>query len=234
MSLKYCLVENLLTEKEGDYSALVISPQSYDRAAVITRMVNRGNLLTKVDIEAVMNALEEEVEMIHEEGAHINMPLLNTSSSISGVFDGPLDVFDPNRHKYNINTTKGTCLRAVEKRQKLEKTNTISPQPSIQEVKDTISGNINGELTPNGVMEVYGYNLKIVGDDIRCGMWFVNDAGVETKVEILIENKPSKILAIIPNLAHGDYQLKVVTQYSGGTLLKNPKTVIYPKVLSIF
>ena len=232
MSVKYSLVENLLTEREDDYSAQVHSAISYDNAAIVARMVNRGNLLTKVDIEAVVSAYTDEVEMIHDEGGHVNTPLFNTSSSVSGVFDGPLDTFDPNRHKYNINVTKGTRLRAVEKRQKLEKTNSVSPQPNIQEVKDTISGKVNDELTPNGVIEIRGYSLKIAGDE-RCGLWFIPSSGEAVKAVVFVENKPSTVIAIIPPLAAGSYHVRIVTQYSSGKGLKEPKTVIYSKTLTV-
>ena len=232
MSVKYSLVENLLTEREDDYSAQVHNSVSYDHAAIVVRMANRGNLLTKIDIEAVLNAYTDEVEMILDEGGNINTPLVNTSSSISGVFDGPLDSFDPNRHKYNINVTKGTRLRAVEKRQKLEKTNTVSPQPNIQEVKDSISGKVNDILTPNGVIEVRGYSLKISGDE-GCGLWFIPTQGEAVKATIFIENKPSTVIAIIPPLATGDYNIRIVTQHSGGKELKTPKSVIYPKPLTV-
>jgi hypothetical protein len=232
MSVKYCLVENLLTEREDDYSAQVHGSISYDNDAIVARMVNRGNLLTKVDIGAVLEAYFNEVEMIHDEGGNINTPIVNTSSSISGVFNGPLDTFDPNRHKYNINTTKGTRLRAVEKRQKLEKTNTITPQPNIQEVKDSISGKVNEDLTPNGVIEVRGYSLKISGDE-RCGLWFIPTQGEAIKATIFIENKPSTVIAIIPALAPGNYNIRIVTQHSSGKELKEPKSVIYPKTLTV-
>ena len=232
MSVKYSLVENLLTEREDDYSAQVHSSVSYDNAAIVERMIKRGNSLTKVDIEAVLNGYFDEVEMIHDEGGHVNTPLFNSSSSVSGVFDGPLDTFDPNRHKYNINVTKGPRLRTVEKRQKPEKTNTVAPQPNIQEVKDTISGKLNVELTPNGVVEVRGYSLKIAGDE-GCGLWFIPSQGEAVKAAIFIENKPSIVIAIIPPLAAGNYHLRIVTQYTGGKELKEPKTVIYPKALTV-
>ena len=232
MSVKYSLVENLLTEREDDYSAQVHGATSYDNAAIVARMVNRGNLLTQVDIEAVLSAYINEVEMIHDEGGHVNTPLFNTSSSVSGVFESPLDTFDANRHKYNINVTKGSRLRAVEKRQKLEKTNSVSPQPNIQEVKDTISGKVNEELTPNGVVEIRGYSLKISGDE-RCGLWFIPEQGEAVKAAIFVENKPSTVIAIIPTLAAGNYNIRIVTQHTGGKELKQPKSVVYPKTLIV-
>ncbi len=232
--LKYSLQENKLTEEAEDYSALVHIVQSLGMEAVITRMLNKGTLLTRTDIVAVLNNFNETIVDILLEGNTVNLPLFNISFSISGVFESPLDSFDGNRHKFNINLTKGILLRDTEKQVKFEKTNTISPMPQIQEVKDSVSGLVNEILTPKGVIEVYGYNLKIEGDDPACGLWFITDDGSENKAEVLIENKPSKILAMIPELLPGGCRIKIVTQFTGsGTLVKMPRVYTYPKVLQI-
>ena len=232
--LKYSLIENLLTERPDDYSAQAHSMTSLDKEAVITRMLNRGTTLTRTDILAVFNNLEETVVEALLEGNNLTLPLFNTSFSVSGVFDSPLDSFDGNRHKLNINLTKGVLLRGAEKNVKLEKTNTPAPQPNIQEVKDSVTGSVNEKLTSNGVIEVRGYNLKIEGDDPTCGLWFIDNAGNETKAAVLIENKPARILAIIPNLDNGECRIKVVTQYvNNHKFLKTPRMFVYPKSLQV-
>jgi hypothetical protein len=232
--LKYSLVENLLTERPDDYSAQTHSVTTLDKEAIITRILGKGTLLTRTDVIAVLNGLEETVSDALLEGNSITLPLFNTSFSISGVFESPMDNFDPNRHKLNINLTKGTLLREAEKQVKLEKTSASTPLPNIQEVKDSLSGTVNEKLTANGVVELRGYNLRIDGDDASCGLWFVAENGTESKANILIENKPARIIAVIPALAAGNYQLKVVSQYNGsGKGLKMPKQFIYPKTLVV-
>jgi hypothetical protein len=232
--LKYSLLENLLTERPDDYSAQTHSVASLDKEAIITRMLNRGTLLTRTDILAVLNGFEETVAAAILDGNSVNLPLFNTAFSISGVFETPLDTFDGNRHKLNINLTKGILLRDVERKVKFEKTTNPTPLPQIQELRDSVSGTVNEKLTANGVVELRGYNLKITGDLPVCGLWFVSDSGAETKAEVIIENKPSKIIAMIPALSNGNYQVKVVTQFAGsGILLKTPKMFIYPKNLSV-
>lgn len=231
--LEYSLSENQLTERPDDYSAQTHSVESLDKEAIINRMLRRGTLLTRTDILAVLNNFEETTVEALLEGCTVNLPLFNTSFSISGVFESPLDSFDGNRHKLNINLTKGILLRNAEKEVKFEKTNVASPQPQIQEIKDSISGTANERLTSGGVVEVRGYNLKIEGDNPACGLWFVNENGTETKATILIENKPSRIIAMIPLLDEGNYQVKVVTQHSGSSLLKTPKVYTYIKSLTV-
>jgi len=232
--LKYSLVENLLTERPDDYSAQTHSIASLDKEAIISRMLQRGTSLTRTDILAVLNSFEETVVDLHLQGYTITHPLLNTSFSISGVFESPMDSFDGNRHKLNINLTKGVLLREAEKNVKFEKTNSPAPQPQIQEVKDSVSGKVNEKLTAGGVVELRGYNLKIEGNDPSCGLWFVAENGQETKSGVLIDNRPSKIIAIIPELTDGNYQVKVATQFSGGgKFLLVPKVFVYPKNLLV-
>jgi hypothetical protein len=232
MNLKYSLQENLLTERPDDYSALAHASSSLDIEAIIQRILNKGTTLTRTDLLAAFNGLYEAVRDAHLEGQTVNTPLFNTSFSISGVFDSPMDTFDTNRHKLNINVIKGTILRDAEKNVKLEKTNASIPLPQIQEIKDSISGSVNDRFTPNGVIEVRGYNLKIDGDNPACGLWFVDDSGNEIKAQTIIENKPSRLIAIIPELNGETYQIKVVTQYTGYKLLKTPKGFMYPKTLT--
>ena len=231
--LKYSLSENLLTDRPDDFTALAHALSTFDKEAIITRMLSRGTLVTRTDIVAVLNNFEETIAEILLDGGMVNTPLFNTSFSISGVFDSPMDSFDGNRHKLNINLTKGTLLRDVEKRVKLEKTNAVAPMPMIQEVKDSISGSINDKLTPGGVIELRGYTLKIDGDKPVCGLWFVFEDGTETKAAVFIENKPGRVIAMIPALRVGEYNVKIVTQYSGSNLLKTPKVYTYPKVLTV-
>jgi len=231
--LQYSLTENLLTEAPDDYTALVQPLGTYDKEAIITEMLRRGTLLTRTDILAVLNGFEETVRDITRDGGTVNTPLFNTSFSISGVFDGAMDTFDGNRHKLNVNLTKGTVMRDIESQVVIEKTGTVIPQPTILEVKDSVSGKVNEQLTPGGVVELMGVNIKIVGENADCGLWFVPVSGEAVKAQVIVQNKPSSLIAMIPNLSAGTYTLKEVTQFNGGKPLKVPRTCIFNKSLLI-
>ena len=230
--LKYSLIENPLTNRPEDYSALTHPKESYNKTRFIKRLLSKGTLMTETDAVAALNAIENTIIEIIEEGGTLNLPLFNTSFSISGIFNEPLDSFDSNRHKLNINLSKGILLRAVEKQLSIEKTKYVISQPNIIEVKDSISGKTNEILTPDGVLEVRGYNIKICGDNPTCGLWFVGN-GSEIKAATYSENKPSTLIAMIPALEKGSYQIKVVTQYSKSRILKQPKVFVYPVVFTV-
>lgn len=230
--LKYSLEENQLITRQNNYLARAHTKGSYDKTKFIERLVGKGTLVTETDAVAALNAIENTVIEIIEEGGTLNLPLFNTSFSISGVFDNPDDIFDTNRHKVNINLTKGTLLRDTEKRVPVEKISISGPQPRIVEVKDIFSGKKNELLTSNGAVIIRGHNIKLTGDDPSCGLWFIGN-NTEIKAEIISENKPSTLIAVIPTLDKGQYQLKVVTQYSSSKMLKTTKVYVYPVALTV-
>ncbi|MDR2126390.1 MAG: DUF4469 domain-containing protein [Prevotellaceae bacterium] len=231
--LDYSLHENLLTDRKDDYTAQTHPKVSYNREQFIDLMLQRGTLMTKTDALAVLNNIEETAAYIIQNGGTLNLPLLNTGFSITGIFDGSTDVFDPHRHHLHVNISKGTLLRSLEQEVKLTKVNVSSPQPQILEVKDSVSGKIDEVLTAGGAVEIDGVNIKISGENPACGLYFVNENGTETKAVTLIYNKPSSVLALIPQLPSGNYHVKIVTQYSVGKDLKDPKTTIFGDVLQV-
>lgn len=231
--LKYSLARNLLNVSVDNYTAKAQASGSYDKEAIIANMLRRGSLLTRTDIVAVLNGFEESIADIIHDGGTVNMPLFNTSFSISGVFDGGADNFDHKRHKVNVKFKKGILIRNAEAMIIPEKTGAIAPQLQILEVKDSVSGKVNERLTPGGVLEVWGNNIKIAGDHPECGLYFVPESGEAVKVQVIVQNKPSSLIVLIPMLSVGIYSLKVVTQFTNGHLLKLPRSCYFNKMLIV-
>ena len=235
MNPSYYIVENQMTEPSS-WTAIPAAIASLDKEALISEIINRGSTLTRTDILAVLNATEEVVVKASLNGMTVNLPLFNTMFSISGIFDGTGDFFDENRHKFNINLVKGVLLRDAEKKSKLNKIQPPAEPTRIRELKDSVSQKVNECLTARGIVEIRGYNIKIEGDDPDCGLWFVPENGTQTKAKVIVENKPSKVYAMIPDIdpANGAYQVKIVTQYTcGGIWLKTPRIFVYPKKLTV-
>ncbi len=228
--LHYSLHDNVLTERSDDMSAKTHVSESYNRDAFINLMLQRGTLLTKTDILAVFNNMEETAVYIIENGGTLNLPLFSTGFSITGVFEGATDAFDAERHKLKVNVRKGSLLREAEKQVKISKMNTPPHQPQILEVKDSISGKVNSILSAGGVVEIAGIDIKILGDKPEVGLYFTSSgstgANNEAKASTIITNKPSKLIALIPVLPTGTYKIKIVTQYNSGKDLKKPKVTI--------
>ena len=233
--LKYALRENLLTAAPDDFMAQVQDVRSYTLDEIIDAMMQKGSTLTRADVSAVLQIYGEVCASVIADGCALNTPLMNTALSISGVFNGANDAFDKKRHTVNLNITAGTALKAALGKIKCEKTGTVSTDPYINEVKDIVSGTINTTLTKGGVVQITGSRLKFDQKDTAQGIFFVPETGAPVRATVIAENKPARLMAIIPaDLAAGTYYIEVRTKYTvGGKPLKTAKIGRFIKPLTV-
>ena len=233
--LKYALRENLLTPEPNDYMAQVTDSQSYNLEKIIDKMIERGSTLTKADITAAMQVYTETVCSLLEEGLQINTPLINTSMSISGVFEGATDSFDTSRHTVNINITPGTKLKETLSKVKTQKVEAASTDPFVTEVKDIVSGKVNESLTKGGILQAVGARLKFDNSDEAQGVFLVPETGNAVRCGIVAENKPARVMAMIPaDITAGTYYLEIRSKMdSSGKATKTLKVGRFNKALTI-
>ena len=231
MSLKYALLENFLTTRADDYTAQIQEVKSHDLKSVVSKM-KKGST-SDTNAIAIITSFFEAIEEITGEGESISTDLIHTKFSIQGVFNGANDTFDPKRHTLRLNVTASKNFKKALSNITLEKT--TAPDVSVQllEVKDSVSGSINQNITSEGVVEIVGNMLKIDGSDPSNGIFFVASDGTVNKVVTIIENKPSRLIAIIPTLKAGTYTLRVTTQYNGGTPLNAPRSGTFHLPLTV-
>ena len=233
--LKYSLRENLLTPAPDDYMAQVTDVRSYTLDEIIDLMMEKGTTLTRADVAATLQVYGEVVSAIIKDGSAVNTPLMNTSMSISGVFDGANDSFDKKRHTVNLNITAGTLLRDAVTKVKCEKTEGVSTDPYITEVTDIVTGTVNTTLTKGGVVQLVGSRLKFDAKDTAQGIFFVPETGAPVRAAVIAENKPARLMAIIPaDLAAGTYYIEVRTKIlEGNKSGKTLKTGRFNKALTV-
>ena len=145
--LKYALRENLLTAQTDDYMAQTVDARSYSGEEIVELMLKRGSTLTKADAAAAVELYNTVCAELIADGCNLNTPLMNTSLSVSGVFSGANDSFDPSRHAIKLNIAPGTLLREAAGKVRAEKTQAASTDPYITAVRDVVSGEVNGTLT---------------------------------------------------------------------------------------
>ena len=233
--LKYALRENLLTPAPDDYMAQATDVRSYTLDEIIDLMMEKGTTLTRADVAATLQVYGEVVSAIIKDGSAVNTPLMNTSMSISGVFDGANDSFDKKRHTVNLNITAGTLLRDAVIKVKCEKTEGVSTDPYITEVTDIVTGTVNTTLTKGGVVQLVGSRLKFDAKDAAQGIFFVPETGEAVRAAVIAENKPARLMAIIPaDLAAGNYYIEVRTKIlEGNKSGKTLKTGRFNKALTV-
>ena len=102
------------------------------------------------------------------------------------------------------------------------------------EVKDVVSGKVNEVLTKGGVVQLVGSRLKFDAKDAVQGIFFVPETGEAVRATVIAENKPARLMAIIPaGLKAGTYYIEVRTKISSSPKpLKNVKTGRFFKALT--
>ena len=234
MTLKYALSPNLLTSSQDDYLAQAQNVKSHDLNSVIEKMLERGSMITKTDTLAVLNLFFETITQISKDGETVNLDLFRTNLSISGVFDSSTDTFDAKRHSIKINANAGRLLKEAINHVKLEKTSSTDALPHILQVMDSITRTVNQNMSANGVIEIVGSLLKIAGDDPKNGLYFVDSKGKATKAITLVDNKPGRLIVMVPDLEKGEYNLHITSQYNNTSKgLNIPRTGIFNKTLIV-
>ena len=111
----------------------------------------------------------------------------------------------------------------------------VSTDPYITEVKDVVSGKTNDILTKGGVVQLVGSRLKFDAKDTAQGIFFVPETGEAVRAAVIAENKPARLMAIIPaDLAAGTYYIEVRTKIlEGNKSGKTLKTGRFNKALTV-
>ena len=232
--LKYSLRENLLTPAPDDYMAQAQDVRSYTLDEIIDLMMDKGTTITRADVAATLQVYGEVCASLIKDGSALNTPLFNTALTIAGVFNGANDAFDKKRHTVNLNMTAGTLLRDAVTKVKCEKTEAAGTDPYITEVTDIVSGKTNEVLTKGGIVQITGSRLKFDAKDASQGIFFVPETGNPVRASVIAENKPARLMAIIPaDLAAGSWYIEVRTKYANATKqLKTLKAGRFGKALT--
>ncbi|WGH76673.1 DNA-binding domain-containing protein [Tenacibaculum tangerinum] len=219
--MKYYLTENMLTE-ESNYSARILTERTINQEELIEKMLRKRNLVSKTDIVAVLNSFYEEIIESIEEGDNINLPIVNISYSITGVFQTEEDSLNPDIHKLHVNLNSGKLINEIKEDIPLQKITAPITSTVINNCKDITSQTTNTTITSNGLFELNGLRLKIEGDKEEIGLYFVAADGTETKVQYLAQNGYKKLIGQAPSLAAGAYKIRIKTQatYTAGVYLK--------------
>lgn len=229
MSIEYVLRENLLTADPNDCMAQVVNTKSYSTDEIIGRMLLRGTTVTKTDALAIINLFFEECAAITAEGGSVNTELFTTSASITGVFASAEDSFDKNRHAVKLNVSAGTKLKTAIAGAKTAKSAVpASTDPYIVSISDSVSETADAVAT-GSAMRLTGSRLKFDKADSEQGVFVIQD-GAEVRCTQVIENKPARVVVLLPQtVKSGEFTVEVRTKLDGTKTLKTLKKGAYRK-----
>jgi hypothetical protein len=236
--IRAILIPNLLTKDPDDFYAKVISERTLSIDDICDSAVGRGNAPTtkeamKINVELFL----KEMGYLLKDGYSVNTGYFTVTPYIKGVFKSIKDKFDRVRHSLYFLFGQGEILRKESSEVEVEITGVGEAGIVIVEVVDVKTGSVNDRITPDRNLRIKGSKLKLAGENPNVGVYFVNEATGETvKVEAdeIVDNKPSGLMVVVPQLKAGLYLVQVTTQFSSGSaLLKEPRTVTFDKTLNV-
>ena len=235
--LDYCLKRNELTGEANKFSAQVVNSRSYTFDDIAKHLIKHNTGLSSSVIYGLWEGIKDAVAEYIAEGATVHTELFRAHASIKGVFNGMEDSFDSGRHRIRLNMQPGSLLTGIPKKLKVRKVNSTA-KSIILSVTDMVSGSVNSSLTPGKNIRIVGKQVKINGTDPSCGLYFVSDKSTTAPVKVdlseVVVNKPSEIIAVIPKLAKGNWNVRLVTQFTAGMKsLKAPRNLNFEKSLTV-
>jgi hypothetical protein len=164
------------------------------------------------------------------DGFGINMRLFSMYLNVGGLFESVREPVNPETHPVDVHFLIREPMRRMLALVDVDIVGLAESGAFIDTFTDVKTGAVNETATPGGPFRLIGAKVKILGDPDKTGVFFVPadnpDGGVKV-TENLIENDPSKIFGIIPDLpGETTWALEVRTQYThGDTLLKDPRVI---------
>lgn len=214
MAIKYYLQPNPITPDPNDQSARVVSNQVHDVESITKEMLRRGSTITEADIRAVLKVFFEVVTDEVAEGNNVNLPLVNIKPGIGGVFINATDSFDPSRHIKKANLSAGVLLNEKMSFAVAEKTTQPIAAPALIEFSDVNTQTTNSILTPGGIGQIIGEELKFNPSNALEGIYFIASDNTATKVTVMASRTEGKLVFSIPTtLTTGNYTLEVRKGY---------------------
>jgi hypothetical protein len=235
--IKAYLYENLLTDDPNDYVARVSSERSLNIDDICNAAVNRGGAGSSAQtMSHNVSLFLQEMSYQLCDGYSVNTGYFTATTLIKGVFNSPTETFNSDKHAVLFQFNQGDTLRKVIPNIEVDILGVADASISISQVTDVKTGTVNDKLTPNRNLRIKGYKLKLAGDNAAVGVYFVNQTtGERTKVDAdeIVGNNPSELMIVVPALAAGTYTVEVTSQFTNSSLLKDPRTATFDKVLTV-
>jgi hypothetical protein len=237
--MKGFLYDNVLTENPNDLILRILSEASLGIDDISQSAAKRGG----ADISApamthAVNLWLKEMAYRACDGFSVNTGWFTVQPIVKGVFDSPNEKFNPAKHTIVFDFQQGSLMRKELANVEVQIMGVADTSLTIAQVTDVKTGSVNDLLTPNRNLRISGSKIRIAGDNAANGVYFVNsDTQERTKVDAtdIVNNNPSELIIVIPALAAGTYQVEIATQYSssGGSMLKEPRTAVFDRILTV-
>lgn len=230
--------ENALTERTDDFIGKVMLNGFVgmeDLARDIIPVV--GNVQYET-IVGIANRLVEAAIKRLKMGCAVNFGICHARPVVVGSFYGKHPQFDSETNSIVVSMCPTQSTREAMVGIPVEVIGQAITGPVINSVTDVKTGEMNGVITPDRNLKIFGSRVEIAGDAEENGVYFVPvaEGGARVKVDPtdMVDNRPSQLTIVVPALEKGEYYLEIVTQFSSRSMLtKAPRTYRFDQVLSV-
>ncbi len=213
MSIQYYLQPNPVTPDPNDQSARVNTLDNLTDDDLAQELVNRGTATSKAQAAAVIAGYQQVIAEKVADGFAINTPLLTVRAGINGVFTDPTDTFDPARHTIRANINSGPLLDEKLAAATVQKITKAERAPVLIAFINKNTGGINATITPGGIGQIPGEELKFDPAISTNGIFFVPTTGSAVKVTVISTRTEGELLFLCPSLPAGTYHVEVRRTY---------------------
>jgi len=214
MPINYYLRPNTVSSNPEEYIARIFDMGKCDLDKIIKGMLSRGSTVSEADIIAVFNLFFTEIITEVSEGHNVNLPIVSIRPSIKGKFNGIKDVYDSSRHTLRLDFRPSLIFRESVKKVETNKIDRPTKRPMLKKYEDIHSNTINSIITPGGIGQIYGAELKFNIENDDEGIFFVAMDKTLMKVDFFSQCTKGRLEFSIPkNIVPGNYILEVRKGY---------------------
>lgn len=229
--LKAWIAPNTVTEDPNDKILILDAAGNVNNNMIYDEMRGEDTGLRRETLVHVVTLYERIVARFLMNGYNVNTGLFYAVPRLTGIVEGGR--WDPEKNKIYVVFNQDKVLRQEIANTQVEIMGEKSDVMYILETEDRKTGLRDGSMTPGRNLVVRGAYLRVTGDDPAVGITFRNQETstvTHLDADMFATNNPSELILLIPSdLADGEYELTVTTQYlKGKGLLKTPRSVSIP------
>ncbi|WP_455641300.1 DNA-binding domain-containing protein [Parabacteroides sp.] len=227
--LRGWLADNSLTADPKDRILVLESAGNAGPAEIYEEMRGEDTGLRQETLIHVVTLYERIVARFLMNGYNVNTGLFHAVPRFTGIIEKGL--WNPEKNGIYVSFTQDKVLREEIAKTEIVIKGEKADVMYITGVEDRSNNMTDGSMTPGRNFAVFGAYLRVVGDNEAVGITFRNtadDSVVKLGNDMFSTNDPGKLIFIVPaNLADGEYELTVTTQYMKGknALRKSPRSV---------
>lgn len=235
--IKVYLYKNMFTKGIDTYTARVATERMLDVKEICRSAVTRGG--AGIPASSMQYAVEQflkEMEYKLCDGYSVNTGSFIATPSVKGVFDSPVESFNPQKHKLSFRFKQGESLQKKLPDVNVQVMGVANSGICIEQVTNLKTGSVNELITPLHSLRINGRKLKLTGDHPDVGIYFTNiETGVRTGIEKsdIIANYPAELVITVPSLISGNYLLEITSQFTTAGTLKQPNTTTFKYELQV-